>query len=90
MTKWVGDTLQAMQLQEPQTIEERCPHCGVPVRYPLMVRRGDIDLFEQMMATANKVMLDYGITGNLLADIRARCLIAIAQKATGQEPQKED
>lgn len=79
ITKWVGETLEAMRYELPPDIEEKCPHCGVVIRYPLIARKSDIDLFQQVMASAYLVMLRHGITANLLADIRADCVIAISK-----------
>lgn len=61
-------------------ISEQCPHCGIPIRYPLIAKRSDIEAFRRMMRVADEVMLKHGITANLLADIRAQCLINIAKK----------
>lgn len=80
LMKWVGETLEEMRHQNPPSLEDRCPHCGLAIRYPLIARKSDIELFAQMMASAAKVMDKHGITANLLADIRAQCLIAIAKR----------
>ena len=80
LTKWIGDTLEEMRAQNPPRLEDRCPHCGLSIRYPLVARRSDVELFEKMMHSAFDVMRRHGITANLLADIRAQCLIAMAKK----------
>lgn len=77
---WVGGTLAAMRGQDLPRITHACPHCRCPVVYPLIARKSDIELLQRTMDVAAKVMLDYGITGNLLADIRAQCITAIAKK----------
>lgn len=80
MNKWIGGTLEEMRAYTIPSLEERCPHCGCAIRYPLIARKRDIDLFTQMIATAHEVMDKHGITANLLADIRTQCVIAIAKK----------
>lgn len=79
-TKWIGNTLEEMRAQNPPSIEDRCPHCGLSIRYPLVARQSDLELFEKMMHSAFNVMKRHGITANLLADIRAECLIAMAKR----------
>ena len=76
---WIGETLEQMA-QEQGLIVTKCPHCALPVRFPLVARRSDIDLFVALINSAQEVMQRYDITGALLADIRAECLIAIAKK----------
>ena len=80
LSKWVGDTLEEMRAQNPPSIQDRCPHCGLSIRYSLVARRSDLELFERMMHSAFDVMQKHGITANLLADIRAQRLIAAAKK----------
>lgn len=81
MTKWISGTLEEMRAQNPPSLQDRCPHCGLSIRYPLVARRSDIELFEKMMRSAFAVMDRTGITANLLAEIRAQCLIAMAMKS---------
>lgn len=83
MAKWIGDTLDEMRNQHPPSLENRCPHCGLSIRYPLIARKSDIDLFATMMRSAAEVMRKHGITANLLADIRAQCVIEMAKKHDG-------
>jgi hypothetical protein len=87
MSKWLGETLQEMAEMEMATTERRCQHCGYLNRYrhPVVARQSDIELFESMMRSAFEVMDRHGITANLLADIRAQCLIAMANKNDAKE-----
>ena len=80
MSRWIAGTLTEMRNLNMPIISESCPHCGIPIRYPLIARKTDIEAFSRMLNTAAIVMREYGITGNLLADIRAKCLINIAKK----------
>lgn len=79
---WIEETLREMQLSSPVG-EKVCPHCGLNIRYPIIARQDDIDRFEKIMQTACRVMDDYGITANLLAEIRARCMINLSMKDKG-------
>lgn len=57
-----------------------CPHCRLPVRYPVIARKVDIEDFEALMKCAYESMREFGITGNLLASIKAKCAIEIAKR----------
>lgn len=87
MSKWLGETLQEMAEMEMATTETRCQHCGYLNRYrhPVVARQSDIELFESIMRSAYEVMDRHGITANLLADIRAQCLISMANKNAAKE-----
>lgn len=80
LESWIACTLEEMRQQIPQTIEDVCPHCRGPILYPLIARKSDIELFKEMIISADKIMQKYGITANILADIRAQCLIEIAKR----------
>jgi len=75
---WVGETLQEMA--HFQYVEERCGKCGMAYRYPIIARQRDIEDFEMLMRSAYKIMDKYGITANLLAEIKATCFIEIAKR----------
>jgi hypothetical protein len=92
MRKWLGETLQEMAEMEMATTVSRCQHCGYPNRYrhPVVARQSDIELFESMMRSAFEVMDRHGITANLLADIRAQCLISMANKNAAKENEYEN
>jgi len=83
LENFVSATLTELRNSSMTIIEEPCPRCRHPVRFPLIARKSDIDLFKRMMNTAAQVMDQYGITGNLLADIRAQCVINIVKKKKG-------
>jgi hypothetical protein len=86
--KWVDDTLEVMRAQNPPSTQDRCPHCGLMIRYPLVARLSDLVLFEKIMRSASAVMKKHGITANLLADIRTECLIATAKKRISHTQQE--
>jgi len=80
ITNYLGDTLKELRYQMPPVIEDKCCHCGLVMRFPLVARKSDIDLFEMLLESAYQVMERHGITANLLADIKADCIISIASK----------
>lgn len=80
MHKWVGDTLEELRLQLPPIIENKCYHCGLVMRFPLVARQSDVDMFKTLIESAYKVMDKHEITANLLADIRAQCHIEISKR----------
>ena len=57
-----------------------CPHCGIPVRYPIIARQSDIEAFTVIIDSAQRVIDKYGITLNLLAEIKAKCYVEIARR----------
>jgi hypothetical protein len=88
LRKWVDDTLEEVRAHSTPSTQDRCPHCGFMIRYPLVVRHSDLVFFESIMRSAFTVMERHGITANLLADIRAECLIAIAKKRMSETDKK--
>lgn len=85
---WVGETLEKVALADLPEHSTPCPHCGVPIRFPLVAREQDLSEFESLMRSAFRVMDKYGITANLLAEIRAQCVIEIAQRKARKEQGK--
>lgn len=81
--QFLESTLTEISRAELDTHSHNCPHCGNIVRYPTIARQQDIDDFIKIMNSAFDVMRRYGITANLLAEIKAQCFISIA-KATGE------
>lgn len=57
-----------------------CPHCGLQVRYPLIVRKSDIEKFDFLMRSAERVMKKYNITALLFPEIKADIAIELAKK----------
>jgi len=57
-----------------------CPHCANPIRFPIIAKQSDVELFETVMRSAYEVMDRYGITVNLLAEIKAQCVVALANQ----------
>lgn len=82
--RWMSDTMDAAQLSLPVG-ERECPHCGLKIRYPIIVRRSDIVMFTRMMNTAQKIMQKYGIQAALLSEIKISLLSA--KKPKGNKPQ---
>jgi len=77
---FLSDTMDEMARWELPEHTVKCPYCGIPTKYPTVMRKQDIDNFVIIMKQAAQAMNKYGITGNLLADIKARCYIEIAKK----------
>lgn len=81
----VRDGLSVIADASYKTHQHQCHHCGLPIRYPIIARRQDIDDFKTLMDSAYRVMNKYNITANLLAEIIADCHIAIAKKDSRHE-----
>lgn len=87
LTKWLGDTLEEMHLQQHfHHVENKCFHCGLPNRFPLMVRDSDIKLFNEVMKSAYAVLDRHGITALLLSEIKAEITIQRILKNINDNP----
>ena len=74
------------EMQGPQVVEEKCFHCGLPNRYPLIARRSDLNYFHDLMDEAKKVLRRHQIEEHLLSEVLTEIAIAIAiKKAKGKE-----
>lgn len=62
------------------SVSHPCPHCGVPVRYPLHVYSGDMEALQTLLQAANRWLAKSGATADLLSEILAIATIAKAKK----------
>lgn len=85
LQNFIEGSLRAIQDASFQLHIRPCPHCGIPVRYPIIARRQDIEDFGALIKSACRVMDKYGITLNLLAEIQADCHIEIARRKVLRE-----
>lgn len=86
LTMFIERNLREIQNVNIRTHTRPCPHCGIPVRYPVIAREQDVDDFKAIIKSSCLVMEKHGITINLLAEIKAECHIEIARrKALGRE-----
>lgn len=82
--KWIGETLDEMDAHAfVSTADRQCPHCRRTIRFETIAREEDIELFQLMIESAHEVMDRHDITANLLAEIRAQCMIEIARRNQG-------
>ena len=72
-------SLEEIRMNQPQTVDQKCFHCGLPNRYPLVAREQDREDFLELMEATYEVMEKYNIAGNLLADIKAQIAITKAK-----------
>lgn len=80
LPSFIEGSLRAIQDASIQLHTRPCPHCGIPVRYPIIARKQDVEDFRALIQSACRVMDKYGITLNLLAEIEAECHIEIARR----------
>ena len=57
------------KLERLKNIEERCPHCGDMIRYPLIARKRDIESFKELLDIMNKYLGEMGVPGKILSEI---------------------
>lgn len=82
IVSFVDSTLTDISRATPSTHTHACFHCGLPIRYPVIARAQDVEDFTALMESAYRIMDKYGITQNLLAEIKAGCLIEIARRSS--------
>ena len=75
----IHDCLTEIRALRPLTIEDSCPHCGVPVRRPIMLRDHDRKDLQEFMRTICRIADKRGITAELLAEIKTDCIINAAR-----------
>jgi len=80
MFRLVESTMEEMQLKMPLETQESCPHCGIPIRFPLVMHVSDYERLESILQVTNDLAIKYGITETLLSEIRTQCIIEIARR----------
>ncbi len=65
-------------------------HCGNRIKLPICARESDIEMFRTVMNSAYEVMDRHGITAHLLNDIKAQCVISMANQSAAAELAKQD
>jgi hypothetical protein len=69
----------------PPTADTKCPHCGLVVRRPIIVKESDRRAFEEMITSAQKVLDRNNVTGLVLAELFAEITVNKARKQAGAE-----
>lgn len=80
LAAFVESNMRDIQNANFQIHARPCPHCGIPVRYPVVARAEDVDAFRKIIESAYRVMQKYGIAINLLAEIHTECHVEIARR----------
>lgn len=73
------DCLTEIRASRSLTTEDACPHCGVPVRQPIMLRDRDRKDMQAFMRSVCRIADRRGITAEILAEIKADCMINAAR-----------
>lgn len=67
------------------THTQHCPRCKCAFLVPIIVTKSDTELFDNIMRVCYEVMDETGISENLFALIKSKCLAEIAlKKAKGE------
>ena len=69
-------------------VSHDCPHCGIPVRYPLHVASGDLEAMQKLLSAAVKWLWKSGATADVIAEIMAIATIASAKKLSSGDEQR--
>ena len=81
VNKFIEHTLHEMRAY---IIEQHsCPHCGYPLRYPLIARQSDIDMFKTLIDSAESVLTENGVKQKLLDDIRRKAILSLLSRKPG-------
>lgn len=78
LVKFLEDSIPALTAFE--TVTHKCPHCEYPVMYPLIVNEGHVQTLQLMLDAASKYLRKHGVMAEMLAEIRANCIIEIARR----------
>ena len=84
INKFIEHTLNEMRAYVPDY--HSCFHCGHPVRYPLIARQSDIDMFKTLIDSAESVLTEHGVKQKLLDDIRRKAILSLLSRKP--EPSK--
>jgi hypothetical protein len=76
-TPWIAETVDQMALNEPVLIEHKCPHCGVPIRFPVIAKKWDVDRLTDLLNSIYSVMDNEHLADIMLAKIRECCMKAM-------------
>ncbi len=76
------DAMTAIAYQSPPTADQKCPHCGVVARYPIVARESDMRVFAELMAAAQAVLDRHGVMAHLLSEVHAEIAVS---RARGQK-----
>lgn len=79
---FLSSRLQDIRNYNTSIYTEPCPHCKLLIQRPIIARKQDIEDFRRLLSIAYEVMGECGITGNLLASIKAKCYIKLAEQAS--------
>ncbi len=74
--------LEAISNSMPPTVDEKCQHCGLITRHPIIARQRDLERFEKIMTVAQAVLDRHGVTAKLLSELHTDIAIANAMKET--------
>jgi hypothetical protein len=74
------DCLEQIVQHTPPIAEQKCPHCGLVARYPVVMRDSDRRMFEELMAAAQAVLNRNGVTAHLLSELHAQITVSKAKR----------
>jgi len=76
--------MEAIATALPPTADQKCPHCGLVVRHPIIVKESDRRAFEEIMTHAQKVLDRNGVQALMIGELLANITVAkAAKKAKG-------
>lgn len=76
----------SLELTAPEVVECACVRCGHLMRFPVVVHERDAETMAKLIELGETWLRMKGVTGNMVADIRARCAIELARLNSGGKP----
>lgn len=81
LREWIGEKVDGFANANLPVHACTCPHCGLLIRLPVVVRKSDIDAIDQLLAAICRTAEKNGITKIWLEEINAECANAIIDRA---------
>lgn len=74
------ESMATIRASSPPSTQHSCPHCGLVIQLPLMVRQQDLDDFSYLMRRAQEVMDRNGVLKHLIAELHTSIALAVAKR----------
>lgn len=72
--------MEEISFQAPPIAEQKCPHCGLIARYPVVVREHDLKLFADLMSSAQALLDRHGVMALLMAELHTSIALSKVKK----------
>lgn len=78
--KFISGVLPAMHTASMRVADEPCPRCGHPIRFPIVARKCDVDMFKHLLTAVMDVSASRVEMLNFLLDVKKRAILNASKK----------